>query len=100
MTVIDRYIQNDNSFCPFDDSFNQLILDECKDKNDSKQNLTSNKAYHEFDDCYYDYLKNIYKDIPSYSDEEEEEINEDCNDVKTFSNSYKQYLKNKRSIMD
>lgn len=98
MTIVDRYIQSDLSFNPFDDDFNRLIIGEQVVPKDSQKEIKESNAY-EFSDCYYDYLKNIYKDIPAYSDDEDD-VSIDNNDIKVFSNACKQFLKNKRMLIE
>ena len=86
--TIDRYIQNDNDFNPFHDSYNDVINEYKKYDNDNC-NYLDNKN---FDNLFYSYNLNKAKNLNILYDNED-----DINDIKYFSNSYKQFLKLKKA---
>lgn len=99
--IVDRYIQSSNSFNPFDDDFNRLIIKEkvsSKSKSIQKTSQNDDEKY-DFPEFYFDYLKEVYDEYPDYSDDDEE-VNEDSIELRSFSNSYRQYLKNKRVFVE
>lgn len=89
--TVDRYIQSKNDFNPFHDSFNDIIYGYKKydnscvipSKNKNFENLLDN----------YNSKNTELLDIFDDTDEDSYEIN---NEVKTFSNNYKKFLKLKR----
>ena len=89
--TVDRYIQTKNDFNPFHDSFNDIIYGYKKydnscvipSKNKNFENLLDN----------YNSKNTELLDIFDDTDEDSYEIN---NEVKTFSNNYKKFLKLKR----
>jgi len=89
--VIDRYIQNDSSFNPFDDYFNKSIS---KYKLYNEEFEIKRKGRKNFDSLYSDYLKNRYEGV-SLSDEDSDGGTFNLQ-VKSFSSSFKHYLKHKR----
>ncbi len=90
--TIDRYIQNDNDFNPFHDSYNDVINEYKKYDNDNC-NYLDNKN---FDNLFYSYNLNKTKNLNILYDNEDD-INDINNDIKYFSNSYKQFLKLKKA---
>ena len=90
--TIDRYIQNDNDFNPFHDSYNDVINEYKKYDNDNC-NYLDNKN---FDNLFYSYNLNKAKNLNILYDNEDD-INDINNDIKYFSNSYKQFLKLKKA---
>ena len=89
--TIDRYIQNDNDFNPFHDSYNDVINEYKKYDNDNC-NYLDNKN---FDNLFYSYNLNKAKNFNIlYDNDDDADIN---NDIKYFSNSYKQFLKLKKA---
>jgi len=97
--IVDRYIQSSNSFNPFDDDFNRLIVNEQANKPVQRLCLNEKSQQNDFSEHYVDYLKGVYNEYPDYSDDDEE-VNEDCIELRSFSNSYRQYLKNKRILVE
>lgn len=91
--VVDRYIQLDNDSNPFHDSFNKLINNFKRlNNNEFETNALEKKN---FDNLYNYYNLNKVRNLPiEESDEESTGVN---NDLKQFSNSYKQFLKLKRT---
>lgn len=89
--VIDRYIQNDNSMNPFDDSINKVI--NCY--NSYGKDLTyciDNKNYFGY---YFDrYFKGYLGDFFFFSDSDDDNFDID---IKKFQNDHKSFLKNKRT---
>lgn len=89
--VIDRYIQKKNSFNPFDDSFAKNYM--------KLQMLNRDYVYQDeqegnFDNLYNQYLKTVINDTPLYDDTDDE--NNFQNQMRSFQNSHKQFLKQKR----
>ena len=90
--VIDRYIQSANSFSPFDDDFNKLIN---KFKVYNEDFVYNRKKTGDFDTLYEDYLKGRYNGlVVSDSEDDQYTVN---TQVRSFSSSFKQFLKHKRS---
>ena len=90
--TVDRYIQNDNDFNPFNDSYNDVI-NEYKKYDNNSYNYLDNKN---FDNLFYSYNFNIAKNLNLLYDNEDDK-NDINNDIKSFSNSYKQFLKSKKA---
>ena len=90
--VVDRYIQLENDSNPFHDSFNKIINNYKRfNNNEFEINALENKN---FENLYNSYNLNKVRNLPlDESDEESTGLN---NDIKQFSNSYKQFLKFKR----
>ena len=91
--VIDRYIQalNDyDDFDPFNDSFNNVFTNYNGYKNSQLQYLNNNN----FENLFNSYNMNKLNDLNMICESDDEDAN---NDLKQFSNSYKQFLKLKRS---
>ena len=89
--TIDRYIQNNNDFNPFDDSYNDVI-NEYKKFDNNQYNYLGNKN---FENLFYHYNLNKAKNYNLlYDNDDDIDIN---NDIKYFSNSYKQFLKLKKA---
>ena len=90
--VVDRYIQLENDSNPFHDSFNKIINNYKRfNNNEFEINALENKN---FENLYNTYNLNKVRNLPlDESDEESTGLN---NDIKQFSNSYKQFLKFKR----
>ena len=93
--TIDRYIQLKNDFHPFHDSFNQIINNYKKFSNHGKyvMDITGGPSFNSLLDKYY--LDNICKEI--LLDENDDDSLLFKNDIKQFSNSYKQFLQLKRA---
>ena len=90
--IIDRYVQSSSGFSPFDDDFNKYIN---KFKIYNEDFVLSNKKASDFDTLYEDYLKGKYSGlVVSDSEEDQSTVN---SQVRSFSSSYKQFLKHKRS---
>ena len=90
--VIDRYIQNKNDFNPFNDSYNEIINDYKKYDNTSYNYLDHNN----FENLINSYNLNKTKNLNILYDSEDDSV-DSFNDIKQFSNTYKQFLKSKRS---
>ena len=88
--VIDRYIQHNNDFDPFDDGYNN-IFDIYKNYEVNELEYLNNNN---FEKLYKSYNLNKFNNLSLLGDSEDEDI---IGDVKQFSNSYKQFLKAKRS---
>ena len=91
--VIDRYIQplnQYNDFDPFNDSFNNAFTNYNGYKNSQLQYLNNNN----FENLFNSYNISKLNDLNMICDSDDEDAN---NDLKQFSNSYKQFLKLKRS---
>ena len=88
--VIDRYIQHNNDFDPFDDGYNN-IFDIYKNYEVNELEYLNNNI---FEKLYKSYNLNKFNNLSLLGDSEDEDI---IGDVKQFSNSYKQFLKAKRS---
>jgi len=88
--VIDRYIQQGNDFDPFDDTYNNIF--------DMYKNFEVNELeylnHNNFEKLYKSYNLNKFNNLNLLGDSEDDDI---IGDVKQFSNSYKQFLKAKRS---
>ena len=90
--TIDRYIQNKNDFNPFHDCYNDVI-NEYKKYDNNAYNYLDNKNFENLFNSYnLSKAKNL--DILFESDDDSIDVN---NDIKHFSNSYKQYLKLKKT---
>ena len=90
--TVDRYIQNDNDFNPFNDCYNDVI-NEYKRYDNITYNYLDNKN---FDNLFYSYNFNLAKNLNILYDNEDDS-NDINNDIKSFSNSYKQFLKLKKA---
>ena len=93
--TIDRYIQNKNDFNPFHDCYNDII-NEYKKYDNNAYNYLDNKN---FEDLFnsYNLIKAKNLNILYDSDDDSIDINNENNDLKHFSNSYKQFLKIKKA---
>jgi hypothetical protein len=89
--VIDRYIQNNNDFDPFNDSYNELFSNYRKLDMNELEYLTNNN----FEKLYNSFKLNKLNDLNIFYDSEDEDTS---GDIKQFSNSYKQFLKAKRAL--
>ena len=89
--TIDRYIQNNKDFNPFDDSYNDVI-NEYKKFDNNQYNYLGNKN---FENLFYHYNLNKAKNYNLLYDNDDDIDNN--NDIKYFSNSYKQFLKLKKA---
>ena len=89
--TVDRYVQNKNDFNPFHDSYNDII-NEYKKYDNNLYNYLDNKN---FDNLFYSYNLNKIKNLNLLYDNDDDP-NEINNDIKYFSNSYRQYLKMKK----
>ena len=93
--TIDRYIQNKNDFNPFHDCYNDVI-NEYKKYDNNAYNYLDNKNFENLFNSYnLTKAKNL--NILYDSDEDSIDINNENNDLKHFSNSYKQFLKLKKA---
>ena len=90
--AVDRYIQRKNDFNPFHDSYNDVIINYKKYDNDQYQYLGQKN----FENLFNAYNLNFTKNLNLINDSDEDSI-EANNDLKHFSNSYKQFLKLKRA---
>ena len=90
--TIDRYIQKKNDLNPFHDSYNNSI-NEYKKYDNNSYNYLDNKN---FENLLYSYNLNKAKNLNLLYDSDDDSIDIN-NDLKQFSNSYKQFLKLKRS---
>ena len=88
--VIDRYIQDNKSFDPFNDSFNNLFSHYSCYETDESEYLNNNN----FEKLYKSYNLNKLNNLNLLNDSDDDEVN---GDLKQFSNSYKQFLKSKRA---
>lgn len=84
--VIDRYIQNNNDFDPFNDSYNEVFANYRKYDINELEYLTNNN----FEKLYNSFNLNKLNELNIFCDSEDEDTN---GDIKQFSNSYKQFLK-------
>ena len=91
--VIDRYIQEIDDFSPFDDSFNNVFSGYKNYETSESEFLSSNNNNH-FEKFYKSYNLDKLNNLNLLNESDEEDTN---GDVKQFSNSYKQFLKSKRS---
>ena len=89
--AIDRYIQNNNEFDPFNDSYNEVFSKYRKMEMNDMEYLTKNN----FEKLYNSFKLNKLNDLNLFCDNEDEDIS---GDIKQFSNSYKQFLKAKRAL--
>jgi len=93
--TIDRYIQNKNDFNPFHDCYNDVI-NEYKKYDNNAYNYLDNKNFENLFNSYnLTKAKNL--NILYDSDDDSIDINNENNDLKHFSNSYKQFLKLKKA---
>ena len=90
--TIDRYIQNKNDFNPFHDCYNDVI-NEYKKYDNNAYNYLDNKN---FENLFNSYNLNKAKNLDILYDSDDDSIDVN-NDLKHFSNSYKQFLKLKES---
>ena len=88
--VIDRYIQKENDFDPFTDSYNDIFTNYRSYEVNQLGYLNSNN----FEKLYHSYNLNKMNNLNIFYDSDDEDAN---GDIKQFSNSYKQFLKNKRA---
>ena len=84
--VIDRYIQNNNDFDPFNDSYNEVFANYRKYDINELEYLTNNN----FEKLYNSFNLNKLNELNIFCDSEDEDTN---GDIKQFSNSYKQLIK-------
>jgi hypothetical protein len=90
---VDRYIELKDDFNPFHDSYNDIINDYKKYDNDGMALNSLEKK--NFENLLNSYNLNRVKNLPLIeSDDDSIALN---NDIKQFSNSYKQFLKAKRA---
>jgi rRNA pseudouridine-1189 N-methylase Emg1 (Nep1/Mra1 family) len=90
---VDRYIELKDDFNPFHDSYNDIINDYKKYDNDGMALNSLEKK--NFENLLNSYNLNRVKNLPLIeSDDDSITLN---NDIKHFSNSYKQFLKAKRA---
>lgn len=90
---VDRYIELKDDFNPFHDSYNDIINDYKKYDNDGMALNSLEKK--NFENLLNSYNLNRVKNLPLIeSDDDSITLN---NDIKQFSNSYKQFLKAKRT---
>ena len=90
--TIDRYIQKNNDLNPFHDSYNNSINEYKKYDNNSYNYLDKKN----FENLLYSYNLNKAKNLNLLYDSDDDSIDMN-NDLKQFSNSYKQFLKLKRA---
>ena len=90
--AVDRYIQRKNDFNPFHDSYNDVINNYKKYDNDQYQYLGQKN----FENLFNAYNLNFTKNLNLINDSDEDSIDAN-NDLKHFSNSYKQFLKLKKA---
>ena len=88
--VIDRYIQKENDFDPFTDSYNDIFTNFRNYEVNELAYLNNNN----FEKLYHSYNLNKLNNLNIFYDSDDEDAN---GDIKHFSNSYKQFLKNKRA---
>jgi hypothetical protein len=93
--IIDRYVQTPSGYSPFDDDFNKIIN---KYKVYSEDFVLTSKKSNDFSTFYENYLKDRYNGLV-VSDSEEDQSNVNSQ-VRSFSSSFKQFLKHKRSHPD
>ena len=91
--TVDRYIQFKNDFNPFHDSFNKIINNYKRFNNsECKMNSLKNKNFENLVNDYdYNYVRNLSLEE---SDDDSYNFN---NDMKQFSSSYKQFIKEKKA---
>ena len=91
--TVDRYIQLNNDFNPFHDSFNKIINNYKRFNNsESKINSLRKKNFENLlNDFNYSYVRNLSLEE---SDDDSYNFN---NDMKQFSSSYKQFMKAKKA---
>ena len=90
--TIDRYIEKNNDLNPFHDSYNNSINEYKKYDNNSYNYLDKKN----FENLLYSYNLNKAKNLNLLYDSDDDSIDMN-NDLKQFSNSYKQFLKLKRA---
>lgn len=90
--AIDRYIEEKNDLNPFHDSYNNIINNYQRYGKNSYNYLDDKNFQNLFDS--YNLSKIKYLDLLYDSDDNSSDTN---SDIKLFSNSYKHYLKMKRS---
>ena len=91
--TVDRYIQLNNDFNPFHDSFNKIINNYKRFNNsECKINSLKNKNFENLlNDYNYNYVRNL-----SLEESDDDSYNYN-NDMKQFSSSYKQFIKAKKA---
>ena len=89
--TVDRYIQNNNDFNPFNDSYNEVMNNYKKYDNNSYNNLDNKN----FENLLNSYNLEKAKNLNILYESDDDSI-ESTNDIKHFSNSYKQFLKLKK----
>ena len=92
MIVVDRYIQNNKSFNPFNDSFNKEIL---KLKNYDEDLILDDNKERNFDNFYNKFLKKSIQNFYLFSDSDSDNDNFQSQ-LKNFQSSHKQFLRQKR----
>ena len=90
--VIDRYIQNENIFNPFDDSYNDIFNNYKKYEINEMESLDNNN----FEKMYKLYNSNKMNNLNIFYDDDGEEDDTNDVDMNQFTNSYKNFLKLKR----
>ena len=90
--AVDRYIQRKNDFNPFHDSYNDAIIN--YKRYDSNQYQFLGKK--NFENLFYAYNLNYTKNLNLLYESDDDSIDAN-NDLKHFSNSYKQFLKLKKA---
>ena len=90
---VDRYIELKDDFNPFHDSYNDIINDYKKYDNDGMALNSLEKK--NFENLLNSYNLNRVKNLPLIESDDDSIILN--NDIKQFSNSYKQFLKSKRA---
>ena len=88
--VVDRYIQDNNDFEPFDDNYNNIFSNYKNYETNELEYLNNNN----FEKLYKSYNLNRLNNLNLLCDSEDEDI---YGDLKQFSNSYRQFLKTKRA---
>ena len=88
--VVDRYIQDKNSFNPFDDDFNNLISNFSNFAKNESDSLDCNL----FDKLYREYNSNKLKYLRFVDDNVHEDVS---TNFEEFSNASNQFLQSKRN---
>jgi len=88
--VVDRYIQDKNSFNPFDDDFNNLISNFSNFAKNESDSLDCNL----FDKLYREYNSNKLKYLSFVDDNVHEDVS---TNFEEFSNASNQFLQSKRN---
>ncbi len=89
--AVDRYIERKNDFNPFHDSYNNVINN--YKKYDNQYQYIAQKNFENLLNCYH---LNFTKELNLLLDTEDDSTDAN-NDLKHFSNSYKQFLKMKKA---